>query len=483
VPSFVRCAPALLAVSACFNPIGVDTSTDEPTAGTTSSTASATSTPETAASTEVVTTAPTTEIGPLTTDPSTTSSTTGDGTSGTTGPDCGTCRGSTPVCDPATLDCVQCLTNDQCPGGDKAICDPDSHSCRGCLRHSECALACERDIGVCFPPDQTAEIEVSTEQPCPPSSCIDQPCCSVSDAIDKATALPNPYVVIRLAHGTAAFDSNPIHINELTGDGKRIAILGGPGLGRIEANIATPLLNLEMLDPAAVQLKTKLYLSHLQISGGAGVRCSKATRLRIDDSTLIANGSGTGLQVSNCTADVERTTILNNAGGIEAHAGAIVGLVNTIVGGSSSQPELRVDSGSQLSGVYVTVADHPFADGSLLNCPEAADVTLRNSIFVAGKNDSVPNPILCDTPLHLHHSAVAPPTLVPKGESNFPVVDPALELPFKSWAAHDYLLDPTKPPGSAFAAIWTDGDPKTDINGTLRPTSDGTPDYAGADVP
>ena len=32
-------------------------------------------------------------------------------------------------------------------------------------------------------------------------------------------------------------------------------------------------------------------------------------------------------------------------------------------------------------------------------------------------------------------------------------------------------------------AQWQAGDPATDIDGTPRPAMDGTPDYAGADVP
>jgi hypothetical protein len=31
--------------------------------------------------------------------------------------------------------------------------------------------------------------------------------------------------------------------------------------------------------------------------------------------------------------------------------------------------------------------------------------------------------------------------------------------------------------------MWQTGDPATDIDGDARPTTDGTPDYAGADVP
>jgi hypothetical protein len=33
------------------------------------------------------------------------------------------------------------------------------------------------------------------------------------------------------------------------------------------------------------------------------------------------------------------------------------------------------------------------------------------------------------------------------------------------------------------AAIWQTGDPTTDIDGDPRPSTDGSPDIAGADIP
>jgi hypothetical protein len=488
VSRLVRRAPALLlALSACFNPAGVDTSGEPGSTGasTGAATSSSTSTSDTA-TTGAVTTVPTgtTAVDPTTVDPATTASTTtstSETSSGTTGPDCGGCQVPTPVCDPATLDCVECLTDDQCPGGTEPVCDPDSHTCRGCLAHGECDLACERDLGSCFPPD-AAVLEVSTELVCPGTACIDEPCCSLSDALKKASQLPNQYVVIRMSHGTADIDTTPVSVSELTGDDRRIAVLGPPSLARIEANIAGPLISLERLEAIDAPLKTKLYLSHLRVSAGGGVRCLRATRLWIDDSTLIANSGGSGLQVHDCAANAERTMIVGNAGGVEAHDGAVVGLASTIVGGSSSQPELLVDSGSTLFGVYVTVADQPAVDGSLIQCMGAVDVTLRNSIFVAGQ--SMLNPVACDTPLHLNWTAVSPPGLVTKGESNLPIADPKTELPFKNWDGHDFLIDPDKPPGQIVAAaFWLDGDPKTDINGTPRANMHESPDFAGADKP
>jgi len=51
----------------------------------------------------------------------------------------------------------------------------------------------------------------------------------------------------------------------------------------------------------------------------------------------------------------------------------------------------------------------------------------------------------------------------------------------------DLQLDPSGAigPGSSAAdvAAWMPGDPPTDLDGTMRPTTEGAPDYAGADRP
>jgi hypothetical protein len=43
-------------------------------------------------------------------------------------------------------------------------------------------------------------------------------------------------------------------------------------------------------------------------------------------------------------------------------------------------------------------------------------------------------------------------------------------------------LSDLAPPAIATAAVWSSGDPKTDIDGQSRPAVDGATDFAGADV-
>jgi hypothetical protein len=69
--------------------------------------------------------------------------------------------------------------------------------------------------------------------------------------------------------------------------------------------------------------------------------------------------------------------------------------------------------------------------------------------------------------------------------SQFPgnAAAPFMSAWFVSYAAGDFHLSGTHPAVINTAAIWITGDPPTDIDGDPRPTTDGTPDVAGADVP
>lgn len=52
----------------------------------------------------------------------------------------------------------------------------------------------------------------------------------------------------------------------------------------------------------------------------------------------------------------------------------------------------------------------------------------------------------------------------------------------KTFANHGAVTSVRSPPHTTFAT-WTAGDPKVDIDGDARAATEGTPGYAGADVP
>ncbi len=55
------------------------------------------------------------------------------------------------VCNPETLQCVGCMNNDDCTTPENSVCDTDTHQCRGCNDNSECASGrCDVETHVCL---------------------------------------------------------------------------------------------------------------------------------------------------------------------------------------------------------------------------------------------------------------------------------------------------------------------------------------------
>jgi hypothetical protein len=460
-----------LALAGCFNPGGVESSDTDPTSASTSGPVMTTVIPTGTDSSDPTTGAPTTtDAGTSTTGPSTATSSPDT----TDGFDCVQCMAPTPKCDGQA--CVECLGDSDCVEPGEGVCDPAGKFCRPCLRHSDCDLACELDVGACFPKNDT-------ENGCEFESCTsDALCCSADAAVKRGAKIGTKYIVVRLSHGSAPVDDITVTLSEdLELGDRRIAILGEPTLSRLEADTVAPLVFLGTFNIAAPPLPTKMYLSHLRISGGAGVWCQRAQLMWVADSLLVDNDQSSGVDVRACALTMERSLVLDNAGGVEAQDAAHVRLFNTVVGGSIGRAELTAASNAVLEGVYVTIADEPTKEEAItLACGEGGAIHLRNSIVAAAP----PNPpVDCNGTLTIDDSLVAPMTLAGEGQGNIGVADPALDIPFKSWPDHDFLLDPAKPGNVSGIAVWTENDPPTDIDDTPRPTIPGSPDYPGADIP
>ena len=54
---------------------------------------------------------------------------------------------------------------------------------------------------------------------------------------------------------------------------------------------------------------------------------------------------------------------------------------------------------------------------------------------------------------------------------------------FANYISGDFALTAAGQTTFENLAVWQDGDPLEDIDGTARPAADGAMDYAGADVP
>jgi hypothetical protein len=104
-----------------------------------------------------------------------------------------------------------------------------------------------------------------------------------------------------------------------------------------------------------------------------------------------------------------------------------------------------------------------------LRCTTPVAVEIRNSIVVT-QGGTPPDELSCGSA-----SVATSATEVDVG--NFVIGW------FGNYNAGDFSLSGTGATTFADIAVWEAGDPATDIDGDLRPDVDGSPDYAGADVP
>ncbi|MEM9461988.1 MAG: hypothetical protein AAGF11_47960, partial [Myxococcota bacterium] len=174
---------------------------------------------------------------------------------------------------------------------------------------------------------------------------------------------------------------------------------------------------------------------------------------------------------------VDRGRIVQNAGGgiVVRNNGTLV-LRNSFVGdGTNSANALTVDGGSA-DVLYSTLGAsfENFGDVFPVFCSGNVTVSIRNSLLVSlddGEEISCPMATVSNS---------ASETLIP-GTGNVALGDVGMTW-FTDIAAGDFHLD-NPPPMLDTTAVWEADDPSTDIDGDPRPNTDGTADYAGADVP
>ncbi|WP_165704190.1 hypothetical protein [Enhygromyxa salina] len=178
-----------------------------------------------------------------------------------------------------------------------------------------------------------------------------------------------------------------------------------------------------------------------------------------------------GVEVAQAQVWIQRSEIVNNAGGgILVNGGALT-VENSFVGGSSSQPALNVQSGtSQVN--YSTLALGPVVPSAALFCVDGTDTSVRNSIIVsthATPEVNCPNVTISSSALEMTMG------------DNVALGDVEINW-FSDYLQGEFLLVAgVYPPAIETAASWATGDPTTDIEGDTRPALDGTPDFAGAD--
>ena len=99
---------------------------------------------------------------------------------------CGTCPDGS-FCDPASLDCVQCIDDSHCPA-DKPFCSSEG-TCVQCTQHDHCSdtnnAQCDPDSHACVPCDDDSHCEHLDLNVCSSGTCLQ------CDASNEASACPS----------------------------------------------------------------------------------------------------------------------------------------------------------------------------------------------------------------------------------------------------------------------------------------------------
>jgi hypothetical protein len=375
----------------------------------------------------------------------------------------------TPACDGETGRCISCLeaTETTCQGT-TPVCG-DTGACVGCTAHSQCpGTACHLDPadalrGACFGADEV--VWVDGDQICPGQGTQAEPNCSLAQAVAAIPAGENR--VIMLDAGTTPYTERVTLSQDAV-----VAIrgVGGPELQGQTGELAAALV---------VEAGT-LYVSGVRVAGHAswhGVSCQNAT-LWLVDSEIRDNGRYGLFTTGPCQMVVRRSTIHHNGtGGVRVFGGRMR-LDNSAIGlngDGASGPGLNVQLG-EVDILYSTVAGNDGVGADNVHCLDATG-SIRNSVVVGQANDSVE--LDCFT-LDFDYNAID--TVGFTGAEGALVTEPYNPAWFNNPAAGDFRL--AFPGATPFgnAALWQEGDPPFDADGTTRPMG-GVAGYAGVDEP
>ncbi|MEX1361811.1 MAG: hypothetical protein AB1Z98_01700 [Nannocystaceae bacterium] len=318
------------------------------------------------------------------------------------------------------------------------VCDVETNTCVPCSEHDDCAVgACELSVGRCFPSD-SVQVAVDGD--------------GGQDETSLVAALgmvpDGGYGVIRMHELDLA---NPYTGGLLVDGGKTIALLAAPDESPI-----------------------------IQGTGGnPGVRVEAAgTILYADGLSIAGNTGGLGVNIDEAFAWVDRSRIVQNSGGgILASNGAELTVRNCFVGGSVNGVSALDIDGSAATLSYSTVIAGFGGAAVALSCSPGSTVGVADSIVLI---ESANEPVSCaEATFDRSASEVDLPGATNVNVGSFDDTSTW----FVNVSGGDFSLTTSGDETFIDIAQWNEGDSSTDIDGDPRPTTDGAPDYAGADVP
>ncbi len=372
-----------------------------------------------------------------------------------------------PACNAETGQCGPCGDVDTfvC-GQEQPICNPTG-ACVTCAAHEECATgACHLDpsddlAGECFLEDEV--IFVDANAVCPGDGSEASPNCSLADAL--ASLVDDDVRLLRVSPG--AYDEAASLLADAT-----IAIVGNGGVPSLEGDgLGAPGLSL---------FDGRVYTLGIGVSNNTaseGIRCSNAT-LWMQGSEVGDNADYGIFTDGPCMMRLDGSSVFNNlGGGIRVLGGSLV-LENASVGSNGTGtrgPGINAQFAT-VDILYSTLAGNDGVGPDNLQCFET-EGAVRNSIVVGASGTSA---ALDCFPLEFATNAIDTAGFAGNGGVN--VVAPYNPLWFNDADDGDFRLG--APPLTPFGnvALWLEGDPPLDADGTERPL-DGTLGYAGADEP
>jgi len=333
--------------------------------------------------------------------------------------------------------CAQCTAEDDAACGEiTPICDADTNTCVGCAEHEQCpdSGACNIAEGNCFDLAATVYVDGNNLDCGNADGSEANGYCSLGEALVNGGS--EPLIRVYARDGDASYQES----TSLIGTAAIFAIAGeGPVLQGFNGNPAI-------------------------LVGGGGLLFLRG---------MVVSGSpAEGIRVNGTQAWIEKSRIINNSGGgIVVDGGGSLVLENSFVGGNTNDVDALVVTDGSATVTYSTLAGGALASNAL-SCDPGAMVDVRNSLLVSRQSE---DEVVCDEAA-LSNNALEMDVV---GNTSLG------EMPDTSWFASymsgDFSLSGAHPLAIEAAAIWLDGDPETDINGDARPTTDGMPDFAGAD--
>lgn len=383
------------------------------------------------------------------------------------------CGGNTPVCEQGTHTCVACTAEDigSCDGN-TPICDVAAFECVPCTSHEQCdALtaaagpACNFETGACL---GGVAVHVDGDAGCSDEGDAGseaRPFCTLTAALQAVPA--EATIILHALDGLARYTESVT----IQGD-RRVAIIAATG--------ATPRLQGTNTGPTfTVRNGAYLALEGLWLAEGlqTGIAIEQST-VYVDRVT-ITNHQQEGIRIDGDQSSlVIRSSNINTNGNHELvlNAGSTEITISFIAHTNVSQHSINVGASASLRMNYTSVsAWRGFSAAVNCNGPrEDRSITIRNSVVVSHSPVS-PDAIVCEdaqvsrSVLTGEFEGAVDSVTVDTGQLTF-VDNNNLHLLYGGEDFRD-------------VARWQPGDPTTDIDGDPRPTTPGSPDYAGADVP